>query len=509
MIIETADTAAARIKRGDTIAFSGGGYRSVAESMLTAIGKRAAEKTALDLTVITISMIERTRGGVGGVGTGLNRLAKKGLVDTFISGSFSRSRDREINSLIHDGDVRAYNLPMGTIVEWLRSIGAGRHGLFTEVGLETFVDPRVEGGRVNTVTRENISRVVHVEGVEMIFYPRREVNVGILKAQAADERGNLYFDGDAYDHGSIDVAMAAHNSGGTVIAEVSELIKRGDRHARFVRVPGSMVDVVVHAKEAEWEDERAPVFSGAAVLALDPPSPVSRPRDVIATLAVDLLEEGNAVNVGAGIPMYDVPEAARRLGRDDLYFTVEHGPAGGWPQVGGVSRNPEAILPQLDVFEYYEGGGPDVSVLSFGQIDREGNVNVSRFGSMMPGCGGFPNIAHGVRRLIFCGTLTTGGLDLRMTDGALSIVTEGRITRFVDRVDQVTFNAARALRAGHTITVVTERAVFEVQNAGFVLVAIAPGIDLQSDVLDQIDFEVSVSSDLRELPADLYRAEPR
>ncbi len=505
VVWETASEAARRIGAGNTVAFGGGGYRAVAERMLEAIGDRAGEELALGLTIVTISMIEQTRGGVGGAGTGLNRVAREGLVDTFISGSFSRSRDREINSLIMSDLVRAYNFPMGSIVEWLRAIGAGRRGLYTEVGIDTFVDPRSEGGRVNAATTELLNRIVDFDGAEMIFYPSRRIDFGIVKAQAADERGNLYMDGDAYDHGSIDVAMAARNSGGTVIGEVNQLIRRGDRHARFVRVPGALVDVVVHTGDPEWEDERAPVLTGASVIDLAEPAAGGRPRDVIASLAVDLLARGDVVNVGAGIPMYDVPEAARRAGRDDLYFTIEHGPVGGWPQVGGVSRNPEAILPQLDAFEFYEGGGPDVSVLSFGQIDRHGNVNVSRFAGMMPGCGGFPNIAHGVKRLIFCGTLTTGGLDLAIGGGEISVATEGRIARFVNEVEQVTFNASRALAAGHTLTVVTERGIFDVRDDGFVLTHIAPGINLESDILDQIEFDVRVADNLDLLPATLYR----
>jgi acyl CoA:acetate/3-ketoacid CoA transferase len=229
-----------------------------------------------------------------------------------------------------------------------------------------------------------------------------------------------------------------------------------------------------------------------------------RPRDVIATVAVERLPPDAVVNVGAGIPMYDVPEAARRIGRDDLYFTVEQGPMGGWPQVGGVSRNPEAVLGQLEVFDFYEGGGPDVSILSFGEIDAMGNVNVSRFGAMMPGCGGFINIAHGVRKLIFCGTLTTGGLDLRLEHGRLVIAQEGRLKRFVDKVQQVTFNGQQALEAGHTIDVVTERARFRVTKAGYELDAVAPGIDIRQDILAQIPFPVIVPDKVRLLPERLY-----
>jgi acyl CoA:acetate/3-ketoacid CoA transferase len=267
-----------------------------------------------------------------------------------------------------------------------------------------------------------------------------------------------------------------------------------------------MVSAVVVSDEAPWEDEQAPLLLGQSPVDLPPPSQDLRIRDVIATTAVNLLPEGAVVNVGAGIPMYDVPEAARRNGRTDLYFTVEQGPMGGWPQVGGVARNPEAVLGQLEVFDFYEGGGPDVSILSFGEIDALGNVNVSRFGNMMTGCGGFINIAHGVRKLIFCGTVTTGGVELRIGDGRLDLVREGRVRRFVDRVEQITFNARHALSRGHTIEVVTDRALFSVTEDGFVLRAVAPGIEIGRDILDLVPFPIRVPDDVPYLPEQLYRS---
>jgi len=497
--------AAALIASGATVAFSGGGYRGVAESMLKAIAARyEAERAPSNLRVIAVSMLERTRGGIGGEGTGLNRLAVQGLVSTLVSSSFSRAPDREVNRMINDGHMAAYNYPMGTILQLLRSIGAGRRGLLTEVGIGTYVDPRIEGGLVNKAAREPMNRVVNVEGAEMLFYPRFDVDVGIVKASAADERGNLYFNRQVYDHGAIDVAMAARASGGVVIAEVDRIIKRGELPARMVRIPGGIVSAVVITDEAPWEDEQAPVLLGDPPVDLPPPGIVLRPRDVIASLAVSELPEGAMVNVGAGIPMYDVPEAARRMGRDDLYFTVEQGPMGGWPQVGGVSRNPEGVMGQLEVFDMYEGGCPDFSILSFGELDAQGNVNVSRFGPMMPGSGGFINIVHGVRNLMFCGTLTTSGLDLQLGNGQLRIAKEGRIRRFVDRVEQITFNAPRALAQGHTVTVVTERALFSVTQEGYRIRAIAPGVDLDRDIRAHVPFPILASDNLPRLPASFY-----
>ena len=499
--------AAALIKSGSTVAISGGGYRAVPEATLKAIAARFEKDGApRDLKVVCVSMLERTRGGVGGEGTGLNRLAVSGLMKTLISSSFSRAPEREVNKLILSGAVAAYNPPMGTLLQWLRAIGAGRKGLVTEVGIGTYVDPRVEGGRVNAAASEPMNRVIDVAGEEMLFYPRFDVDVGIIKASAADDRGNLYVDREVYDHGSLDVAMAARNSGGIVLAEVNRMVSRGDLPARMVRIPGAMVSYVVLSEEQPWEDEQAPVLLGVKPVELPPPSTDLRPRDVIASLAVNQLPEGAVVNVGAGIPMYDVPEAARRMGRTDLYFTVEQGPMGGWPQVGGVSRNPEAVMSQLDVFDFYEGGGPDYSVLSFAEVDGEGNVNVSRFSNMLTGSGGFINIVHGVRNVLFCGTLTAGGLDVRLADGRLEIVKEGRVQRLVPKIQQITFNARRALARGHTITIVTERALFSVTADGWHLLSVAPGVSVEKHILAHIPFKVAVPENVPLLPASLYRS---
>jgi acyl CoA:acetate/3-ketoacid CoA transferase len=276
----------------------------------------------------------------------------------------------------------------------------------------------------------------------------------------------------------------------------------GDIHPRFGRIPGPLVDAVVVQPDA-WEDEQDQMLTGAQRGELKPPASRNLPRDLIARMAVARLPEGAMVNLGAGVPMYEVPEMARAMGRDDLYFTVEQGPMGGWPQVGGVSRNPEIILDQNEVFQFYEGGGPDVSVLAFGEVDRFGNVNVSRFSGMLPGCGGFVNIVHGVRSLIFCGTLTTGGLEETIDSSGLAIQCEGRIRRFVEAVEQITFNARLALKAGKRITIVTDRGVFAVTPEGLALREIVPGVDLRRDVFEQIPFPVAVAPDLKPVAAEL------
>lgn len=508
MKVISGQEAAALVPDGATLAISGGGYRVVPESLIGAVADRFASRgTPRGLTVVAVAMIERGRGGKGGADSGLNRLAREGLMARVITSSFSRAASNELNVIIEANGAAAYNLPMGSLIQLLRATAAGRKGFATPVGIGTFVDPRQGGGKVNAAASEDLCRLTRLEGEEMIYYPRLPVDVALIKASAADERGNLYYDREAFDHGTIELAMAAFQSGGKVIAEVNRITEVGEIHPRMGRIPGRIVHAVVVQPDA-WEDEQDPVLTGAARRVLPAPSGRNLPRDFIARLAVDRLPPDAMVNLGAGLPMYEVPEVGRAMGRADLYFTVEQGPMGGWPQVGGVSRNPEIILDQNEVFQFYEGGGPDVSILSFGEVDRFGNINVSRFSGMLPGCGGFVNIVHGVRDLMFCGTLTTGGLEETLDPSGLTITREGRIRRFVDDVEQITFNARMGLAGGKRATIITDRGIFSVTPDGLVLREIVPGIDLQRDVVDQIPFAFEVAPDLKAVASHLLMPPP-
>jgi acyl CoA:acetate/3-ketoacid CoA transferase len=504
----TAAEAVRQIRDDATVVLSGNTYRLVAESVLAALEARfVGEGRPRSLQVIYPIMAERARAGSGGQGTGVNRLARPGLMRRVVAGSFSRDAGKELNTLVTRDGVEAYNLPMGTIFEWLRATAARSPGLVTPVGLDTFVDPRREGGRMNAVTRTPLAELVTLGGEEALFYPRQPVDVAIVKGTTADEHGNISLERDPFTLGVFYIALAARNSGGTVIAEVTRTAAAGSLHPKAVVIPAPLVDYVVVAPE-EFEDEHDPTMSGEVRVTLRPPRLPLDERVVIARRAVRELRPGNVVNLGAGIPMYVVPHVAVQRGvAQQVTFTIEQGPVGGLPAVGGVAVGPTAILDSLQVFDWYDGGGLDVACLAFGEVDRLGNVNVARFGGMMPGSGGFINIVHAARKVVFCGTLTTKGLRTSVGPDGLSIEREGEIRRFVADVELVTFNGEAAVKKGQEAVYVTERAVFRRERDGMVLTEVAPGLDVRKDVLAHVEFEVRVSPGLRPMAPDLFVAE--
>jgi acyl CoA:acetate/3-ketoacid CoA transferase len=507
-VFVSAAEAVKRVPDEATVVLSGNTYRLVAESVLAALEARFLEAgRPRGLQVVYPIMAERARAGSGGQGTGVNRLARPGFMRRVVAGSFSRDADKELNQLVTQGAVEAYNLPMGTIFAWIRATAAGSPGLVTPVGLDTFVDPRREGGRMNAATRVPLAELVPLGGEEALFYPRQPIDVAIVKGTTADEHGNIALERDPFTLGVFYMALAARNSGGTVIAEVTRTAAAGSLHPRAVVIPAPLVDYVVVAPE-EFEDEHDPTMSGEIRVPLRPAPLALDEKVVIARRAVQEFRPGNVVNLGAGIPMYVVPHVALQRGiAQQVTLTIEQGPIGGLPGVGGVAVGPSAIIDSLQVFDWYDGGGIDVACLSFGEVDRLGNVNVTRFGGMMPGSGGFINIVHAARKVVFCGTLTAKGLRTTVSATGLRIEREGQIRRFVTDVELITFNGEAAVKKGQEAIYVTERAVFRRERDGMVLTEVAPGLDVQRDVLAHVEFPVRVSPDLRSMPSDLFAAD--
>jgi propionate CoA-transferase len=428
---------------------------------------------------------------------GMNHLAHEGLVRRIIGGHWGLAP--ALGRLAVEGKIEAYNFPQGVISQLFRDIAARRPGCITRIGLDTFIDPRYGGGRLNTVTPPGPIELIELGGAEWLWYKSFPVHVALLRATAADAAGNLVMDREAIVGEILPIAQAARASGGTVIAQVSE-IRPAAASPHLVRVPGILVDRIVVAAPAEHEQTYAEAYNPAYCSPLPPGSDLGHalasalPRDerrVIAARACDELPDHAVANLGIGMPEGIAKIAAERGLLDRFTLTVESGPTGGIPASGlsfGASTYPEAIIDQPAQFDFYDGGGLDFAALGLAEIDAGGNVNVSKFGTRLAGVGGFVNITQTARKLVFCGTFTAGGLEVTLRPDGIRIVKEGARKKFVRTIEQVSFNARRALRNGQEVLVVTERAVFRLTDAGLELTEVAPGVDLETQVLAQMEF---------------------
>ncbi len=444
-----------------------------------------------------------------GAGRGLNHLGHRGLLARVIGGHWGLAP--RIGRLALAGDIEAYNFPQGVICHLLRDIAAGRPGCITAVGLGTFIDPIHQGGRLNSrSTAEMVSRI-EIDGRDWLFYRALPVHVGLIRATAADVHGNLLMDEEAIVGEVLAIAQAVHNSGGTVIAQVRSLLPHA-APPMSVKVPGVLVDRVVVAAPGQHDQTFAERDNPAYYRAAGREGPGRRPelpagpRRIIASRACDELKPGAIANLGIGTPEGVALIAAERGLLDEVTLTVESGPIGGVPAGGlsfGASSHPQAIVDQPSQFDFYDGGGLDFAALGAAEIDRRGNVNVSRFGDRLAGVGGFVNISQNARRVVFCGTLTSDGLEVEVARGRLRIVREGRVRKFVADVAQLSYAADVARRKGQEALYVTERAVFRLADEGLELIEVAPGVDLGRDVLDQMEFRPIVREP-RPMPASSF-----
>jgi propionate CoA-transferase len=388
--------------------------------------------------------------------------------------------------------------------------------VITAIGLGTFVDPRDQGGRMNRVTPPDLVELVSLAGKEWLLYRAFPIDVAIIRGTTADEHGNLSFEHEGVVLAVLAQAMAAHNSGGKVIAQVKRVATPGTIPPHLVRVPGILVDALVVDPEQRMNTGIAydPAISGEIRTAGYPVESLPLGAEkVIARRALCLLGPGDIVNLGFGISSL-VPQIALEEGVfDHLNFTVEQGAIGGLPLTGfafGASHNPEAIIDSPAQFDLIDGGGITVACLSFAEVDRLGNVNVSRLEAqphVLAGAGGFINIAQGTRRLVYCGTLTAGGLEVQIEAGQVRIAREGRFAKFVSRTQHVTFSGPLAAKAGQQVCYVTERGVFRLTGDGLVLTEVAPGIDVERDIRVKVGFALRAAPDLRPMDARLFRPE--
>jgi propionate CoA-transferase len=452
---------------------------------------------------------------------GIDHLAHPGLLKRVIAGSLpsgpSNMPSPKIWQMIIENRVEAYNVPSGILYHMHRESAAGRPGILTKVGMDTFVDPRRNGARMNSCTVEEIVRLVHFEGDEWLFFPSIPPDVAVIRATTADERGNLTMEHEGAYLGALDQALAARNNRGIVIAQVKRLTAFGTLRPQQVRVPGVLVDYVVIDPDQQQTTQTVynPAISGEVFRPLWDFKPIDWGVDkIIARRAALELCEEDVVNLGFGICAL-VPRILLEEGlHSEVTWVIEQGAVGGMPLLGfafGCASNADAILASPDQFTFFQGGGFDSSCLSFLQVDQYGNVNVSRL-SLRPhvtaGCGGFVDITAAARAIFFCGYFTAGGLDLRVENSQLRIAKEGKNKKFVPEVEHVTFSGRRAQQLKQKVLYITERCVLSLEPEGLTVIEIAPGIDLKRDVLVQADFPLRVSENLAVMDKRIFQPEP-
>lgn len=500
----SAAKAAELIRDGQTIAGTTIGISTWPEEIVIAIKNRFLETGhPQNLTVVHGS------GAGDWTGRGTHHLGYEGLTRRLIcahTGSAPR-----MARLVEADKAECYILPQGAIIHLYRAM-AGNKPYLSKVGLGTFVDPRIEGGRANPSAKDELVKVVELDGEEYLQYKHIPIDVAVLKGSVADENGNLTMEREVVFMEGLPLAQAVKKNGGIVIVQAEFLAKTGSIHPQKVKIPGALVDYVVLAKPENHQMTQQtyfnPAFSGdIRIPHQDIPVMPLNQRKIVARRAAMELSPGVITNLGIGMPDGVSLVASEEGVADTMTLTVEAGIFGGIPQ-GGLdfiaAVNHEAVIDHPSMFDYYDGGGLDITFLGMAQADRDGNTNVSKFGPRIMGCGGFINISQNTKKVVFCGTFTNGA-KYKIEDGELVIVEEGKTRKFLNAVDQITFSGKYARSVDQIVYYVTERAVFKLEKEGMVLIEIAPGIDLQKDVLDQMEFEPILSENLRLMPSEIFQ----
>ncbi|AEE91957.1 Acetate CoA-transferase YdiF [Tepidanaerobacter acetatoxydans Re1] len=500
----TPEEAVKLINDGDTVATTGSGGAVLEPGLLLEMVEKSFLETGhpCDMTFVHATGLGDKKS------TGTNRFAHEKMVKRVIGGHWGWSP--RMAELANNNKIEAYNLPQGVMTQLYREIAAKRPGLLTHIGLKTFVDPRVEGGKLNKVTTEDLVELIVKDGKEYLLYKAFPIDVAIIRGTTADEDGNISMEEEAVFLEVLALAQAARNSGGKVICQVKHIAKAGTLNPKDVKIPGILVDAVVQDK-GQWqtsEGEFNPGFSGQVKIPLGQlnPMPLNQ-RKVIARRAAMELFPGAVVNLGFGMPDGVAAVAAEEGVSEYLTLTIEQGIVGGVPAQGdifGVATNPASMIDEPSQFDFYSGGGLDITFLGLAQADMDGNVNVSKFGPNIAGCGGFIDISQSAKKVVFCGTFTAGGLKVEVKDGKLSILNEGKHKKFIKNVEQITFSGEYAKEINQKVIYVTERAIFELTEEGLTLIEIAPGIDLEKDIIQKMDFKPIIDDNLKIMDVSIF-----
>ncbi|WED24048.1 3-oxoacid CoA-transferase [Vibrio sp. JC009] len=455
-----------------------------------------------------------TAGQGNGLDKAVNHLSYPGMVSLACGGHWGLIP--RLQKLANENKIQGYNFPQGVIAQLLRDSAAGKPGTLSHVGLGTFVDPRFGGGKINEVTTDERVSVMNINGEEFLFFKRLNPNVALLRGTTADENGNITMEDECLFLENLAAAQLVSNLGGTVIVQVKQMVKTGTLDPQQVRIPGIFVDAVVIAEPEEhmqtFAETMNPAYCGRGELTETSAS--VRPLDakkIIARRAAMELKRGAILNYGIGAPEV-IAEVTDEEGiTDQMIATVEPGAIGGTPAGGlsfGASAFPEAVITQDQMFDFYDGGGIDQAFLGLAECDQSGNLNVSKFGSKIAGCGGFINITQNAKQVFFCGTFTAGKLEIKTGNGELKIVKDGHIQKLINQVQQITFAADIARRNKKPVLYITERAVFKLGKKTLELIEIAPGVDLEKDILNQMEFKPVISSELKLMDKRIFCHQP-
>lgn len=492
------------IKDKSFVIIGGNGGTGVAEKILIEIEKSFIKNNRpKNLSIFHIT-------GIGAVDKyGLNRLNHKGLVSKVIGGNFGLQIPF-MKDLIVGNKIEAYNFPQGILSQMCRTMASKQPGIITKVGLKTYMDPRIEGGKMNKKTKKDLVTLITIKNKEYLFYLAPKPNVAIIRGTSVDTDGYIYMDHEATTREDLSIAQAVHNNGGIVICQFKKFLKKKHLNPQLAKIPGFLIDYYVHdpLQKQTYSTKYDKFRSGEKLLKKTKIKVMPLDiRKVIARRASLELKKNNVVNLGVGVSVGISNIAHEEDIYKDITLTVEAGVIGGIPGSGldfGTAINPKMIVDQSYQFDFYDGGGLDCAFLSFAEIDQSGNVNVSKFGERNDGAGGFINIAEGAKKVIFSGTLTANGLKTKVTMGKLKILNEGKNKKFIKRVKQITYSSKLGIKRGQTILFNTDRGVFQFIDNKITLIEIAYGVRLKEDIIDQVNFKIKISKNLKKIPKKIY-----